>query len=811
MSHVRTFPEPLPQLVDRVCRRVPPSFKLADFVAVSPFVGYAEQPFLDAHAAMERRLHADLLPDLETFRAWFAEGRFDASDVAAATDAWNDARNRPKGAPRLEAAQLLKRLESTPSLDGPEGAPRRPELLSVAGLLDHALETRFVEDIVEDIARLCSELYDRGVARIASPLFGRGLYDAFREVGVRNHPIEARGLTGFRALVRELPEDPDEALEQLLGSMDLGKVSMEDYLGRLLAEVKGWAGALRAEKFSSDPQDVGSLRELLLVRLVYDVALARSSEPEGFAVPRTPFLLLADAADEIRHDVALRYLLLTAAERGFHRHLSGEFASATEVERALALRERPAVQAVFCIDVRSEPFRRALEAASSTVETYGFAGFFGMPIAVQTPGRHDAQPQCPALLSPAMTLACEPHERPSTLGTQLADLLADFRQAANGSFSYVETLGFGALATMLREALGFGRTALPETEALPVSTATLDADTGLALATSALTNLGLRAPYGRLVVLVAHDATSANDPLRAGLSCGACAGHGGAPNARLLASLLNDRSIRARLVERGFELPEDCHVLAAVHDTTTDHVRLLDAQRVPLTHHDDLRTLETALGLASQRTRHERAPRLTGMGEASTASPRLFEARAHDWSEVRPEWGLAGNAAFIAARRERTRGVDLGGRVFLHSYDRTLDADGSVLKLILNAPVVVASFINLQYYGSTVAKEQLGSGTKTLHNVSGGVGVVQGNGGDLAIGLSLQSVSDGQRDRHEPLRLQVYIEDTVERIAGVLDVSPTLAAMVENEYLLLYSLDPTSDRIERVRQGSLGTQKGATP
>ena len=112
-----------------------------------------------------------------------------------------------------------------------------------------------------------------------------------------------------------------------------------------------------------------------------------------------------------------------------------------------------------------------------------------------------------------------------------------------------------------------------------------------------------------------------------------------------------------------------------------------------------------------------------------------------------------------------------------------------MLELILTAPVVVASWISLQYYGSTVAPEVFGAGNKLLHNVTGGFGVVEGNGGHLRAGLPWQSVHDGARLVHEPLRLSVLIEAPREAIAAILDQHSEVRALFDNKWLYLFALD----------------------
>jgi uncharacterized protein YbcC (UPF0753/DUF2309 family) len=108
---------------------------------------------------------------------------------------------------------------------------------------------------------------------------------------------------------------------------------------------------------------------------------------------------------------------------------------------------------------------------------------------------------------------------------------------------------------------------------------------------------------------------------------------------------------------------------------------------------------------------------------------------------------------------------------------------------VLTAPVVVASWINLQYYGSTVAPEVFGAGNKLLHNVTGGMGVIEGNGGLLRAGIPWQSIHDGENFVHDPLRMSVAIEAPREAISAVLKRHPEVCQLFDNHWLHLFALD----------------------
>ena len=115
------------------------------------------------------------------------------------------------------------------------------------------------------------------------------------------------------------------------------------------------------------------------------------------------------------------------------------------------------------------------------------------------------------------------------------------------------------------------------------------------------------------------------------------------------------------------------------------------------------------------------------------------------------------------------------------SSRRALQARG--LETILTAPLVVAQWINCQYYFSTVSPQVFGAGTKTIHNVVGKVGVIAGHNGDLQLGLPWQSVCDGDRLLHEPLRLMAVVEAPLERIDMIVERNPILQQLFGNDWV----------------------------
>lgn len=685
--------------------------------------------------------------------------------------------------------------------------------------------------ITHQVSQTCAAYFDHGQADW-QPERSQGLYRFWRDTLTHDHGIGV--LMGMPQLGRglaALPETREDAERWALQRLGLPEAVWADYLEAVLLTVNGWASwcAYQGWQAGLEGRKDGHLRDLLAIRLAWGAILLEGKDDlatrRAFAALRAEWGQASERLLQAEGCLLVDEVWQRALEMGYQRQLARKLVVGPGIVSAPIEVARAEVQAAFCIDVRSEPMRRALESVWPGLQTLGFAGFFGLPVAYTPVATSARRPQLPGLLAPGIEVTDRvlTTDEDHTMSSAQHDAVLARKQAFAGSqpwlaasrwpgaaFSFVEVAGFaylGKLGRWLRPRAAQRRH--DDLEGLPMklrpvcrpALAGLDTEAKVVLAARVLHAMGLERSFAPLVLLVGHGSQSENNAQSAALDCGACCGQTGEVNARALARLLNEPAVREGLAAQGVVVPADTRFVAALHNTTTDDIEGLDIDLLPRAAGERWARLQPVLTQAGDQVRRERAPAL-GLDPRMPHADLLAQLRrrASDGAQTRPEWGLAGNATFVIAPRIRTQGVVLNGRSFLHDYDATHDTDGSVLELLMTAPMLVTHWINWQYHASTCDPQRLGSGNKVLHNVVGGhIGVFEGNGGDLRIGLSSQSLHDGQRWVHEPLRLTVVIDAPRAAIERVMAAHTAVRQLVGNRWLHLWRFQ--GDGLERYADG----------
>ena len=791
---------------EAACQSIAPAWPLDRAIAVNPHWERIGRPVRQVAARMAVLGGMQVFPPRDQVRAAWVSGRIAPADLRHALQVLPAARSAG-----LTARACIDALASPPKL------PRLPLLIDVLDD-DPSRHARLLwrQAITHQVSQTCAAYFDEHQADW-QPHRSQGLYAFWRDTITHDHGIGVlMGLPRLGRSLVALPATRQDAEAWVLQRLGLPETVWQDYLEAVLLTVNGWASwcaYLRWQARLRGESD-GHLRDLLAIRLAWGAILLECKDDaaahHAFAALQGHWCDAATLLKEAEVLLLVDEVWQCAFEAGYQRGLADKLSvlgQAAVAEDASGVE----VQAAFCIDVRSEPMRRALESIWPAVQTIGFAGFFGLPIAYTPLATGARRPQLPGLLAPALDVAdaivpaaggdegssTESARRIRRTRFAMTDQTGAASRWPGASFSFVEAAGLGYLGKLAqwlkpspRQRVSDDLAGLPKRyRALcrPVLDG-LDVSAKADLAARVLHAMGIARKLAPLVVLVGHGSQSTNNAHAAALDCGACCGQSGEINARVLAQLLNDPGVREGLGDRGIHVPESTMFVAALHNTTTDEIEGFDLDLLTPAARLRWNTLQNALEHACDRVRRERAVRL-GLDprtEHGQLLARLRE-RANDGAQTRPEWGLAGNAAFIIAPRHRTLGAVLDGRCFLHDYDAAQDADGSVLELLMTAPMLVTHWINWQYHASTCDPAHLGCGNKVLHNVVGGhIGVFEGNGGDLRIGLSKQSLHDGQQWVHEPLRLTVIIDAPPEAIEGVIARHATVRHLIDNGWLHLW-------------------------
>ena len=767
---------------------------------------------------------------------------------------------------------------------------------TVSDWIGRLADVSLVEQINNQMIKWVAGFVDEGLAGWEMPSRDKGFFRAWQELAQWDQSGHFLGIGDFSQKVQELAGEPEEVIVWCLERLGIPQKQWKAYLSRELSQLPGWTRYIRwlgehPAYFAQRKHPIDT-RQYLAVRLFYEVELCQMvCEREWRIAGAVPALKTfweerleeyedrmgqnAHSGDSLTqgicqeawrvfhlaqflelspiemHDLSLsdcQTLLgwledfpadihgpvwLEAYEDAFRVDIIHKLA--VHQEKVPLFNSRPRAQMVFCIDVRSESFRRHIE-TQGPYETFGFAGFFGIPINYQAFDREDRADLCPVLLFPKHAVSENPRpDEESALqkystGTRWNQLghhlFHDLKRNPIGSLMVIDMLGlffslgligktlilkpYHAITSWIGRWLEFSVPTQISVSA-PSKPSNVEAEgknlaeenlSGLAQGFSlseqatfienGLRAMGLTENFGRLIVLCGHGSQTDNNPYFGALDCGACGGNPGDANARVFAAMANHTDVRRTLKEKGLNIPDDTWFLPAKHNTTTDRVRFYDVTELPHSHRADVQALTEDLEKAGARQALERCHRIPH-APTNISPEKAFahvEERGMDWASSRPEWGLAGNAAFLIGRRSLTKGLDLGGRVFLHSYDPLADSEGAILEKIMTAPLIVGEWINTGYYFSGVDPWHYGSGSKVIHNVVSGVGVMLGSQSDLQMGFPLQTVNNGDVHFHEPLRLLAIIEAVPSVISSIIRKHEILQQLFHNGWLNLVALDP---------------------
>ncbi|HKK77042.1 MAG TPA: DUF2309 domain-containing protein [Saprospiraceae bacterium] len=787
----------------KCAKRIAPLWSLENFVAVNPYLGMAHQPFSEAMDFLHKSSQVQATLPVAFFLEALQKEKMSRQDIADALAHRNYGLN-------LNADQLIEQL-----IDEVATENKEPAIKTMSDLASEINGKKWGRFMIDRISYWASAYFDQNQALWNTADQQVGLFAAWKREAEIDYSPRAMGLKGFRKFIKSLPNHYLDAAAYALEELDIPEAAVDHYLSSLSMKMNGWAGF--AARIDWDAglagQESHQVEEFLAILLVWELALKNllpyTELPQSWQATKAHNdRLIAD--ERLSEKLARQLILQDAFDRAHQREIIGKI---NQQEARSRDTKTPKAQAIFCIDVRSELFRRNLEAANAEIETLGFAGFFAFPIKYVPMGHQEGANQCPVLLNTSHTIketlgneaADQQFIAKRSLRAQVSKAWKSLKSGAVSCFSFVSPLGLFFLPKLLSDAFGFTRPLpnpatsgfsqkeidkrgiqLEQGEAIGVSTG-IPLEDRLAMAQSALQAMSLTEKFGRVILITGHGATTVNNPHATGLDCGACGGRSGESNAKVAAAVLNDPAVRKGLDQAGIHIPDTTLFVAALHDTTTDEVSLFKAGKEwPASHEEDIRELRYALKIAGENARKERGARMKiQSGDVS----QQVRQRSNDWSQVRPEWGLAGCSSFIVAPRTRTAQLNFAGKAFMHSYDWKKDKGFGVLELIMTAPMVVTSWINLQYFASAVDNKKFGSGNKTLHNVVGGLGVLEGFGGDLRVGLPWQSVHDGETFQHQPQRLNVIIEAPIDEMSKILEKHPSVRDLCDHEWIYLFAMN----------------------
>lgn len=801
--------------IEHAARFIPKTWPLQSFIATNPMWDATSSPMYDAlrEAITSHNINGCL--STQTYLQYYIDGLMNSSDINYAIRNWFRSIHVSDEIDDSKEKQIADDI-----CDFFINKNYRSQLHEIEESnkqqINYNEEHTMAELINTQITKWFNSFFDLGQSTYQLPENCSNLLATWRELIT----LES---SNWSSILKDCPDEPTEIITFCQQKLAIDDKELKAYFDQVIFDCIGWASFIKW--LESDPDNhytnkTATLNELVAIYMLYQCYFQSQStqtirrdrltntneaidvsikhlfksyinnevSEESYAANLNTFSDLIHRMDAF----SVKWIWQTAMEHHYQTTLN-QLLTANQI--SAPDKNQPSAQAIFCIDTRSEGIRRHLE-YHGNYETFGFAGFFGYPFKLISKTGEVIATQFPPLISIQDKVYLSCYENDSTLSEQIHSYLTTVNQTKRdgiAAFAFFEVIGLWlGLKIIAKTLFHHTKDTSHSTKSainLDAIGDALDADKATAAAENFLLSIGLTENFAEIVLVCAHGATTDNNPFQASFDCGACGGHAGLPNAIVASAALNNSTIRQRLAEKGITIPADTIFVPSLHNTTTDEVSFYLDDTVRKNKANILNQLQDDLNTASENLRNERTASLPG--------DKNVYRRANSWSELLPEMGLANNAAFIAAPRHISRGLNLQRRVFLHSYDPSLDEDGTLLEGILTAPVIVAHWINMQYFFSTTDPDTYGAGNKAIHNVTGKLGVMEGNESDLKIGLPIQSVKFQDELLHQPLRLYVVLYAKRELADRIIANNPILRRLFNGQWLYLNIIEPGNPNVPR--------------
>ncbi|MBL4691394.1 MAG: DUF2309 family protein, partial [Rhodospirillales bacterium] len=518
---------------------------------------------------------------------------------------------------------------------------------TISDWVDGLTEGGVVDQINNQLIKWVTAFLDEGLAGWEMPGREEGFYQVWRNLAQKDFSGQLLGIKDFAKKIHSLPAAPEDTIRSSLHQLEIPQEQWKDYLSRQLSSLPGWTRYIRwleeHPAYHAQQKHPIDTTQYLAVRLFYEVELTHIKCQQEWGIDGTVSSLTAywnDRCEEYHQRIGneepsrdpTKQMKCRHAWRLFHLAQFLELSprevqdlSPTDAKMLLQwldyfpadqhgkiwieayedffrekilrdisvhrgtvpeLETRPHAQLAFCIDVRSESFRRHIE-AQGPYETLGFAGFFGISISHQPFDSIQRGLLCPVLLTPNHAVTEVPRSgegaalekySSGTRWSQLGDhLFHDLKHHPIGSMMVIDVLGLffslGLIGKTLFQKIFRTMTStiqswLTEKVSTQVSIFTpadpqnpkigeVSADgvpDGLSLGFSlteratfienGLRVMGLTKNFARLMCLCGHGGETDNNPYYGALDCGACGGKPGDANARVFAAMANEPEVR---------------------------------------------------------------------------------------------------------------------------------------------------------------------------------------------------------------------------------------------------------------------------